>query len=321
MKFLTELTLWFESFAETDLAIYALAVGSFSESIIFPIPVDVLLVPMSLLNPPMAIWFGIVSMIASVLGGLIGYWFGVRLGRPALRKFVSSSRSDRVERLFDKNGAWAVVAAAVTPIPYKVFTIIAGVLNLELKKFVLASIIGIVILGMDFYLIIIAILVLVTIFFFVYYRPASEIFFKQITKRKFFSKYVENISDFYEIVHKSTNVKVATICILLALTYWFMVSAAAYYTLIAFDINILDYLKVLAIYATSTLLGAISFIPAGIGITEGSITGLFTLNGIDVSTALILSVMIRVFTLWYSVGVGFISLKFTGGFSFKKNSF
>ena len=185
---------------------------------------------------------------------------------------------------------------------------------------VLASIIGIAILGMEPYLIIIAILVLVTIFFFVYYRPASEIFFKQITKRKFFSKYVENISDFYEIVHKSTNVKVATICILLALTYWFMVSAAAYYTLIAFDINILDYLKVLAIYATSTLLGAISFIPAGIGITEGSIAGLFTLNGIDVSTALILSVMIRVLTLWYTVGVGFVALKFTGGFSFKQDS-
>ena len=185
---------------------------------------------------------------------------------------------------------------------------------------VLASIIGIVILGMETYLIIIAILVLVTIFFFVYYRPASEIFFKQITKRKFFSKYVENISDFYEIVHKSTNVKVATTCILLALTYWFMVSAAAYYTLIAFDINILDYLKVLAIYATSTLLGAISFIPAGIGITEGSIAGLFTLNGIDVSTALILSVMIRILTLWYTVGVGFVALKFTGGFSFKQDS-
>jgi len=142
MKFLTELTLWFESFAETDLAIFALAIGSFSESIIFPIPIDVLLVPMSLLNPSMAIWFGVVSMIASVLGGVIGYWLGLRLGRPALHKFVSSSRSDSVERLFDKYGAWAVVAAAVTPIPYKVFTIIAGVLNLELKKFVFASIIG-----------------------------------------------------------------------------------------------------------------------------------------------------------------------------------
>jgi len=185
---------------------------------------------------------------------------------------------------------------------------------------ILASIIGIVILGMDFYLIIIAILVLAIIFFFMFYRPASEIFFKRVTKTKFFSKYVENISDFYEIVHKSTNVKVATICILLALTYWFMVSAAAYYTLVAFDVNILDYLTVLAIYTTSILLGAISFVPAGIGVTEGSIAGLFTLNGIDISTALILSVMIRILTLWFSVCVGFIALKFTGVFSFKQNS-
>ena len=189
----------------------------------------------------------------------------------------------------------------------------------ELIGALLASIIGIIVLGMEFYLIIIAISGLIVIFFFMYHKPASELFFNRITKLKFFSKYVENISEFYEIVKKSTNVKAATICILLALTYWFMVSAAAYYTLIAFDVNILDYLKVLAIYTTSSLLGAISFIPGGIGVTEGSITGLFTLNGIDVSTALILSVMIRIFTLWYSVGVGFIALKFTGAFSSRKN--
>ena len=185
---------------------------------------------------------------------------------------------------------------------------------------ILASVIGIIILGMEFYLIIIAISSLVVIFFFMYHKPASELFFDRITKLKFFSKYVENISEFNEVIKKSTNAKVATICILLALTYWFMVSAAAYYTLIAFDVNILDYLKVLAIYTTSSLLGAISFIPGGIGITEGSIAGLFTLNGIDVSTALILSVMIRVLTLWYTVGVGFIALKFTGGLSLKQNS-
>ena len=185
---------------------------------------------------------------------------------------------------------------------------------------ILASVIGIIILGMEFYLIIIAISSLAIIFFFMYHKPASELFFDRISKLKFFSKYVENISEFNEVIKKSTNVKVATICILLALTYWFMVSAAAYYTLIAFDVNILDYLKVLAIYTTSSLLGAISFIPGGIGITEGSIAGLFTLNGIDVSTALILSVMIRVLTLWYTVGVGFVALKFTGGLSFKQNS-
>ena len=185
---------------------------------------------------------------------------------------------------------------------------------------ILASIIGIIILGMNFYLIIIAILALAVIFFFMFYRPASEIFFKRITKTKFFSKYVDNMSEFHTIFQKSTNVKAVTICILLGVTYWFIISAAAYYTLIAFDINVLDYLTVLAIYTTSILLGAISFVPAGIGVTEGSIAGLFTLNGIDVSTALILSVMIRVLTLWFSVSVGFIALKFTGGFSFRSNS-
>ena len=185
---------------------------------------------------------------------------------------------------------------------------------------ILASIIGIVILGMDFYLIIIAILFLAVIFFFMYYRPASEIFFKRITKTKFFSKYVENISEFDTIIQKSTNVKMATICILLAITYWLIIGSAVYCTLIAFDINALDYLKVLAIYATSALLGAISFIPGGIGVTEGTLTGLLTLEGIGVSTALILSVMIRIFILWYPVCLGFISLKFTGGFSFRKNS-
>ena len=185
---------------------------------------------------------------------------------------------------------------------------------------IFASIIGIIILGIDFYLIVIAILFLAVIFFFMYYQPASEIFFKRITKTKFFSKHIDNISEFHAIVQKSTNVKVAITCILLSITYWFIISIAAYYVLMAFDVNVLDYLTVLAIYTTSILLGAISFIPAGIGVTEGSITGLFTLNGIDVSTALILSVMIRVLTLWYSVCVGFIALKFTGGLSFKNNS-
>ena len=185
---------------------------------------------------------------------------------------------------------------------------------------ILASVIGIIILGMESYLIIIAISVLATIFFFMYHRRSSELVFNRITKLKFFSKYIDNMSEFYEVVKKSTNVKAATICILLALMYWFIISAAAYYTLIAFDVNLLDYLKVLAIYATSTLLGAISFIPGGIGITEGSIAGLFTLNGVDVSTALILSVMIRILTLWYSVSVGFVLLKFTGAFSSKYSS-
>ena len=63
-----------------------------------------------------------------------------------------------------------------------------------------------------------------------------------------------------------------------------------------------------------------NFIPRGIGITDGALAGLLTTQGIDISTALILSVMIRVLTLWFSVCVGFIALKFTDVFSFKQNS-
>ena len=186
---------------------------------------------------------------------------------------------------------------------------------------ILASIMGIIILGIEPYFILIAISALIVIFFFMYYKPASKLFFERITKAKFFSKYVEDISEFEKIIQKSTDVKIAITSILLSITYWFIISIAVYFTLIAFDINILDYLQVLAIYTTSILLGAVSFIPAGLGVAEGSIAGLLTLNGIDVSTALILSIMIRILTLWYSVSIGFIALKFTGGFTFRKNSF
>ena len=186
---------------------------------------------------------------------------------------------------------------------------------------IIATALGIIILGLDFYLIVIAITVLAVILFFMYSRFTFELFFKRIIKTKLFSKYIENISEFYDTVQESTNVKVATISILLAVLYWFIIAGAAYYTLIGFDINVLDYLKILAIYSTSALLGAISFIPGGLGVTEGTLAGLLTLEGIDVSMALILSVMIRVFTFWSTITVGFVSLKFTGGFSFKKNSF
>jgi len=68
-------------------------------------------------------------------------------------------------------------------------------------------------------------------------------------------------------------------------------------------------------YVTSILLGVASFLPEGIGVMEGSLVGLLTLNGIDISIAFPLVISLRIFTLWYSVIAGFISLKIIGGFS------
>ena len=186
---------------------------------------------------------------------------------------------------------------------------------------IIASIMGIIILGMETYLIAIALSALALIFFLMCYRPAFDLFLGLIAKRKFFSKYIENISESYEIIKKSTSVKSFTICILLSIAYWSIISAGVYYILASFGIDMIDYLKILSIYTFSAFLGAITFIPGGIGVTEGSLTGLLSIQGVDISVALVLSVMIRLFAFWYPVCVGFISLNFSGVLSFRNNSF
>ena len=184
---------------------------------------------------------------------------------------------------------------------------------------IIAGIIGVIILGMDFNLVLFSIIILFVIFFLIYYRPVFQYGLKRITKFKFFSKYSDNIADSYEILRNSTGPGIASICIVLSISYWILVSLAVYLTLLAFGIEGTSFLKTISIYTSSVVIGVISFIPGGLGITEGSLVGLFTLEGIDVSLALILSVIIRLVTLWYSVSIGFIGLKLSGGLSLSKN--
>ena len=141
-EILHELSNWIIEFAETDWAILILFVTAFLESTISPIPPDPLLIPMGIMKPSSAIWFAALCTLASVLGAVLGHRLGSQFGRPLLGRFVSESRIQSGEALFDKYGIWAVLVAAVTPIPYKVFTILAGVLNLDMKRFLIVSIIG-----------------------------------------------------------------------------------------------------------------------------------------------------------------------------------
>ncbi|MBS22175.1 MAG: hypothetical protein CL739_08825 [Chloroflexi bacterium] len=141
-EILQELSNWIREFAETDWALLILFVTAFLESTISPIPPDPLLIPMAVLQPNLAIWLGGLCTVASVLGAVLGHWLGAQFGRPILGRFVSEGRIRSAESLFDKYGVWAVLVAAVTPIPYKVFTILAGVLKLDMKRFLIASIIG-----------------------------------------------------------------------------------------------------------------------------------------------------------------------------------
>ena len=137
-----DLTDWTLQAADSDWAIALLALMAFSESVIFPIPPDPLLIAVGVASPGSAIWVAALVTVASVAGAYLGHWLGRRIGRPLLRRLVSDSKVKRAEGLFNRYGVWAILVAAFTPIPYKVFTVLAGIMNLPVRPFLLASLIG-----------------------------------------------------------------------------------------------------------------------------------------------------------------------------------
>lgn len=122
-----------------SFGLFALA---FMESSFFPIPPDVLLIAFSLAEPNKALWFALICTIGSVLGGMFGYLIGYIGEMAVLEKLVAKEKIEKVHRLFNKYEAWAILIAAFTPIPYKVFTIAAGVFYINFRVFVLTSIVG-----------------------------------------------------------------------------------------------------------------------------------------------------------------------------------
>ena len=142
IELLHDLSRWLTDFASSPWAMIVLGVSSFFESIVFPIPPDPLLIAMSALQPHLAIWFGVIVTLSSVAGAVVGHWIGRRFGRPVLLRMFHQRRVDMVEGLFQRYGMWAVLVAAVTPIPYKVFAISAGALDMDRRTFIIASLIG-----------------------------------------------------------------------------------------------------------------------------------------------------------------------------------
>jgi membrane protein YqaA with SNARE-associated domain len=122
-----------------DIGLFILA---FMESSVFPVPPDILLVALSLANTSLALYYATITTIGSLLGGVAGYYLGLKGGRRIAKRIFSERMIDKADNYFKEYGAWAVLIAAFSPIPYKVFTITAGIFKVNLKKFVIASIIG-----------------------------------------------------------------------------------------------------------------------------------------------------------------------------------
>lgn len=121
---------------------FGLFLLAFLESSFFPVPPDVLLIAMSVVEPDKALWFALICTIGSVLGGMFGYLIGYVGEMAVLEKLFAHNKIQKVHNLFQKYEAWAILIAAFTPIPYKVFTIAAGVFYVNFRTFVLASIVG-----------------------------------------------------------------------------------------------------------------------------------------------------------------------------------
>jgi membrane protein YqaA with SNARE-associated domain len=127
-------------------ALWALAAVSFVESSVFPIPPDVLLIPMVLAARDRAWRIAAVCTIASVVGGIAGYGIGyflfAEVGRPLLDFYGYQDKFAEFRDLYNAWGAWIVFGAGLTPFPYKVITIASGVTQLDFVNFNIASLLG-----------------------------------------------------------------------------------------------------------------------------------------------------------------------------------
>lgn len=118
---------------------------SFAESSFFPIPPDVMLMPMSLARPEQAMRFAWIATLFSTLGGVLGYFIGMLLLDwvwPLIEQAGYDGHYHRIVEFFDLYGVWIVLVAGFSPLPYKMFTVSAGATGMALLPFILASLVG-----------------------------------------------------------------------------------------------------------------------------------------------------------------------------------
>ena len=137
---------WTMRLAASRNALAALATVAFIESSVFPIPPDILLIPMVLAAREKAWRYAAVATLASVAGGFLGYAVGyylfAALGRPILEFYGAMARYDSMQQAYAHWGAWIIVLKGMTPIPYKIVTIASGAFHFPLLAFGVASLVS-----------------------------------------------------------------------------------------------------------------------------------------------------------------------------------
>lgn len=142
MDLIHDLYAWMEAWAQSPYGGVALFVLAFFESSFFPLPPDALMIPLAVANVRFALGFAAITTAGSLLGAMLGYYIGLKGGRPLLNRFFSEDKVLFVEHQYQKRDVWAVAIAGFTPIPYKIFAIGAGAFHLNFLRFMLASLVG-----------------------------------------------------------------------------------------------------------------------------------------------------------------------------------
>ncbi len=142
MELLRDLVEWTASWAERPGGGIALLLIAFAESSFFPVPPDVLMIPLALSQTAKALLFAALATAGSTVGGAFGYLIGDKGGRPLLRRLFKPEKVAMVQRYYHRYDVWAVALAGFTPIPYKLFSISAGVFRLDFLRFMVASAAG-----------------------------------------------------------------------------------------------------------------------------------------------------------------------------------
>lgn len=146
MKLMSRVMDWVSKSSLSPQAKWILAIVSFTESVIVPLPPDLLLIPMALTQRKKALHFAFICTVSSVLGGIVGYFLGYYfmdyVGMPIINFYNLTEEYAVIKEWYDTYSAWAVAAAGLTPIPYKLCTLSAGAFQVNFWIFLIASVLS-----------------------------------------------------------------------------------------------------------------------------------------------------------------------------------
>tara|TARA_B110000014_G_C20105738_1_gene581380 strand:- start:507 stop:1457 length:951 start_codon:yes stop_codon:yes gene_type:complete len=172
------------------------------------------------------------------------------------------------------------------------------------------AIIGITFLGLELGVVLTLVPISIFIIFYLFYSKRSFNFSLKIINRiKPLQKFSSNIEESHNIIRHSSDLKTICSCSGLTIVFRFIEAIGILLILQALGINFIEFLNLLSMYSASVILGSISMSPGGLGVTEGSFAGLLTLYKLELQTTLAVAVIVRFFTMWFAIVVGFISLK------------